>query len=111
MVKTAIKLREKRISERKAIVGLLPGRLLYRDTVLNAKATDVSPHGIGLIIDQFIQAGDVIVMELPDSSLEFKIAWIKPDFGKHDLWRVGVMATDHRQDVEKIFKDHGCLKS
>lgn len=110
MVKSAIKVREKRISDRKPLTGLLPGKVLFHDAIINAKPSDISVHGLGLVVDVFMQVGEQLELRLPDKSIFFKVAWIKPDFGKHDLWRVGLMSTDSRIDVERLFKEHGCIK-
>lgn len=104
--------KERRLSSRRKLTGLLPGKL----TVASLKAplvcrlTDVSAHGLGIVANVEISLGARAVLETGTLSIEFEVIWAAPDFGKQDMFRYGLVSTDHEVNIEQIFIDCGCLK-
>lgn len=109
-------LKERRLSERRQLSGLLPGRLTIENLKPNTicRAIDVSTHGLGILIQAVIKEemkaklecnvkGKILIVDL-------KVAWAKPDFGKQDLYRGGLVTLDQEIDLEKIFLLTGCIK-
>jgi hypothetical protein len=110
MAKYQLKLKERRMAERKKLTGLLPGRFIVNGKVMDAKPFDISSHGVGLLMAEEIKEGTKAVLTISgrDVGLEFK--WGLPDFGKHDLWRYGLVCTEIDIDLEAEFATAGCLK-
>jgi len=104
--------REKRFAPRKKLTGLLPGKLLLKETSenLQCKLVDVSRHGLGLTTKSELKFGDKVVLIIEEQSLSFKVAWIQHDFGKQDLFRVGLLCDDINVDIIEVFTEAGCLK-
>jgi hypothetical protein len=103
--------KERRISDRKQMVGLLPGKItiLPEGKLFNCKPVDVSFHGLGVVADSELDINTRLSLDLTESTVELKIAWIRPDFNKHDLYRYGLTAIDPNINLEAIFEKTGCL--
>jgi len=103
---------ERRFDSRKKLTGLLPGRLVKSETMkdVRCRPVDVSTNGIGILSEVLLNPGELLMMRLKDSEIEFKVAWGRPDFGKQDSFRYGLAATDKTIDIEAIFLKAGCLK-
>lgn len=110
MVKSQLKLREKRMSERRVLNGLMPGKLTINGEAIECKPINISSHGLGLLIARQFREGTVLELDMKSEQLEMEIIWVKPDFGKHDLWRYGLVCKDRKIDVEEIFEKSGCFK-
>ena len=104
--------REKRFSPRKQLTGLLPGKLTHKESGINlsCKLVDVSKHGIGLTTKTHLNYGDSIELNMGENTMSFKVAWIQHDFGKQDLFRVGLLCNDINLNMVDIFTEAGCLK-
>jgi hypothetical protein len=104
--------KEKRFTPRKKLTGLLPGRLAMKETgeELLCKLVDVSKHGIGLTTKVDLQYGATVVLHTDSKVITFKVAWIQQDFGKQDLFRIGLLCSDTNLDIVEIFTSEGCLK-
>ena len=105
-----LKLKERRISERKKLTGLLPGKLQITGKDVIAKPVDISEHGLGLLMSAEFKIGAKAELILKDSVIPFEVKWIEPDFGKNDMWRYGIVCTDTAIDIISIFAKTGCLK-
>ena len=103
--------KERRMTSRKRLTGLLPGGLRRQDTneVLGAKPVDVSKHGLGLLIAEDMAPGSILLLQVRDQEISLEVSWKQPDFGKQDLFRYGVVATNPNDDLEEIFARCGCL--
>jgi len=103
--------KERRLGNRKKLTGLLPGRLQTSDgRDVNCKPVDISPNGIGLVLNIEFDAGDHFNLVMKDKTIELEVAWVQPDFGKQDLFRYGLATIDQDIDLKKIFLEAGCLK-
>ena len=104
--------KERRISERRKLTGLLPGRLrnLAIDSDVDCKLIDVSEHGIGVIMDKDVNHETQFALVLKDQTIPMTIQWSKPDFGKSDSFRFGLVCNDPSIDLVAIFSAAGCLE-
>ena len=102
---------EKRITNRKQLTGLLPGKMMIKgkEKTLDCKPVDISPHGLGILTTEQLGPGTVINLKMKDVEIQFEIVWGKPDFGKRDLYRYGLVTKDHKVDLEVVFAKAGCL--
>lgn len=110
MAKYQLKLKERRMAERKRLTGLLPGRFMVNGKVMDAKPFDISAHGLGLLMSAEIKDGTKAVMTISGRDIPLEFKWSDPDFGKHDLWRYGLVCTDTSINLEDEFESTGCLK-
>ncbi len=110
MAKSQLKPKESRLTLRKLLSGLLPGKMTANGQALSARPVDISKHGIGILVAQQFEIGTKIELDMKTHTINFKVVWMKPDFGKHDLWRYGLMCSDALVDIEELFAKHGCLK-
>ena len=103
---------ERRLTERRKLTGLLPGRISIQGSknYLNCRPVDISRHGLGILSSQQLPQGTTLILKLPDKEVILEVSWGQPDFGKHDLFRYGLVTTDHQLDLEEIFAKAGCLK-
>lgn len=102
--------KERRLSNRKKLTGLLPGRILDPcNKNINCKPVDVSSHGLGFISDTEINAGSRLKLVMKDREIELLVTWGQPDFGKRDKFRYGTVVIDRSIDLEKVFTETGCL--
>ncbi len=104
--------KERRISNRKQLNGLLPGKIIvaHDQSVFNCKPVDVSVNGLGVVADRELDAGSKLILEMKDGKIELQVAWTQRDFGKSDLFRYGLVAIDAPSNLETIFENSGCLK-
>lgn len=105
--------KEKRLSDRRKLTGLLPGRLLIagdRRQDVFCRPVDVSANGVGIVLAREIAAGTDMVLMLPDREVSLRVAWGQPDFGKQDMFRYGLATLDAEDNLEEIFVAAGCLK-
>jgi hypothetical protein len=105
-----LKLKERRISERKRLTGLLPGRFQVNGKDVVVKPIDVSSHGMGIIVSAQIANGTKASLIIGDRCLPLEFLWGEQDFGKHDMWRYGLVCTDMKANLEEEFSEAGCLK-
>jgi len=105
-----LKLKERRLSERKKLTGLLPGRFLVNGKDIEAKPIDISNHGLGVIIAHEIKSGTKASLYIGGREVPLEFIWGHPDFGKHDLWRYGLVCVDTKIDLESEFVRAGCLR-
>lgn len=109
-------LKEKRLSDRNKLSGLLPGRLTIENIKPNTicRPIDVSKHGLGIIIQAMVKEGMNATLEYiskgESNIVRLEVVWAKPDFGKQDLYRAGLATIDQNVDLEQIFLQTGCLK-
>jgi hypothetical protein len=110
MASYQLKLKERRIAERKRLTGLLPGRFQINGKDVAVKPVDISSHGLGVIIEAEFSAGTKASLMVGERSIPLEVKWGEPDFGKHDMWRYGLVCTDQSVNLEDEFMAHGCLK-
>ncbi len=105
--------KERRFNPRKKLTGLLPGRLLRKETgePLICKPVDVSDQGIGILIAEQLAIGYPLSLHFEGRSIDLEVAWGRPDFGKQDLFRFGLVLSDSHseENLEAIFLQSGCL--
>ena len=91
------------------INGRLPGRLFdphnLRD--LPARATDVSPRGLGLICDVPLSSGRVVWLILADGYLALEVVSCQDE--RTGMYRVGTILKNSDQSLESVFAAHACL--
>lgn len=102
---------EKRISIRRSLTGLLPGRLTTvdgQDIICQPK--DVSSHGLGITSQTILPVGAVLILKLKNKNVMLEVTWSQPGFGKRDIFRYGLITKDHSLDLESSFIETGCLR-
>ena len=109
------KFKERRVSDRRQLTGLLPGRLVLAATLADVacRPVDVSVNGLGIIAaDQKrrLQPGVELLLLLKDRHIPLVVSWGQGDFGKQDLFRFGLVTVDTECDLEALFLRTGCLK-
>lgn len=102
---------EMRLSPRKKLSGLLPGKLTEAKTgrAVSCRPIDVSRDGLGVLSSQEIATGSTLVLMANGVPIELHVAWGQPDFGKQDLYRYGLVTNDSNVDLVKAFTESGCL--
>lgn len=110
MSKYQLKLKERRVEERKKLTGLLPGRFTVNGKIVDARPFDISKHGIGLIMAEDFKDGTKASLTISGREIEMEFKWGAPDFGKHDLRRYGLVCLSDEIDLEAEFLASGCLK-
>ena len=107
--------KERRLSDRRKLTGLMPGRLVFESgkQEIICRPVDVSEHGMGVVVQnlrQEIDAGTVLLLQTKDGPVKLQVAWGSPDFGKQDLFRYGLVTIDPSDDLEQMFVQAGCLR-
>lgn len=104
--------REKRLSKRLRLSGLMPGKLVATADKrnLSAKPVDVSAHGLGVLLAEEIAPGEYVELQTPSGQIKLRIAWRQPDFGKRDMFRYGLVTEDMSVDLQDIFAKANCLR-
>jgi len=110
MSKYQLKLKERRMAERKKLTGVLPGRFVVNGKPMDARPFDISSHGLGLLMSEEIKEGTTAILTIAGRDVPLEFKWGLPDFGKHDLWRYGLVCTDMSINLEVEFETSGCLK-
>ncbi len=104
--------KEKRFGSRRKLSGLLPGRIVVEGfkSPLRCRPTDVSTNGIGIIANAKLSLGTFVTLETDTLSIRMEIVWVAPDFGKHEMFRYGLIASDPQVNIEELFVTYGCLR-
>lgn len=104
--------KERRLSDRRRLTGLLPGRLILAGAKqsLMCKPVDVSAFGMGVVMAREIAPGTQMTLVIGDQAIALQIAWCQPDFGKQDMFRYGLVTLDPEVNLESEFVRSGCLK-
>lgn len=102
---------ERRKKPRKKLSGLLPGRLYLKSNrlAISARPIDVSPNGLGLLSSDGLPLGAIVLLEMKEQTIELKVSWTRPDFGKKNMFRYGLEPIGEA-NLEEIFSQKGCLK-
>jgi len=105
--------KEKRFGVREQLTGLMPGKLSVpkSNKQLTAKPVDVSPNGLGLILDAKLTVGSHLHLSIGNRIIELEVVWVQSDFSKRDLFRYGLTCKDSSVDLAQEFRSAGCLKS
>ena len=106
-----LKFKERRISSRKRLSGLMPGKLILKENEkqITCKPVDISDHGIGVIVGEILTVGTALELQAKHHNIPLEIIWSQPDFGKNDLFRYGLVCPDETINLEQIFIEYGCL--
>ena len=110
MASIQVKFQERRVAERKRLTGLMPGKFKINDKEVSARPVDLSEHGLGVLVAKEFAIGAQAVLVIKDTQIPFEIKWCQPDFGKHDLWRYGLVCNDPSLDLLALFAETGCFK-
>jgi hypothetical protein len=104
--------KERRITDRLKLTGLMPGRLTLDSTgeELSCRPVDVSNSGIGILIAKEIDPGTQVTLSVKNEKIELQVAWVQRDFGKQDMFRYGLVTVDANKNMESVFIKNGCLK-
>jgi hypothetical protein len=103
--------KEKRISERKALTGLLPGKMLnVEGQEIHCQPKDLSTHGLGITSDANMEIGSILILKARNKNIQLEVSWVQPGFEKRDQFRYGLTTKDPSVDLEKVFIESGCLK-
>lgn len=103
--------KERRLNSRNRLSGLMPGRLHNETTGrdISCRPVDVSDQGMGVLSSDQMTAGDQLTLTAGEDVIRLQVAWTKPDFGKRNLFRYGLVAKQPAQLVE-LFRRTGCLE-
>lgn len=102
---------EKRFRPRKMLTGLLPGPLVDESgEKINCKPVDISTDGLGIISKSMLTTEQSLVLKTQKAAIELTITYVKPDFGKQNLYRYGLKLVDPTINLEEFFISAGCLK-
>lgn len=110
MANFQIKFQERRIAERKKLTGLMPGKFRIGGKDASARPVDLSEHGLGILVAKEYAIGTPAELVIQDIVIPLEIKWSQPDFGKHDLWRYGLVCSDPKLNLIDIFSECGCFK-
>ena len=103
--------KERRLGSRLSLTGLLPGRLKNgTGEDVNCKPVDISPHGLGIVLNIEFDTGDRFFLAMKDETIDLEVAWVQRDFGKRDLFRYGLVTLNESIDLRELFIKAGCLK-
>jgi len=105
-----LRFQEKRLTTRRKLNGLLPGKVFLGNQEIRIKPVDVSKDGIGIVTDLQLREGSIVRLQYGSEELELEVMWSKKDFGKRDLFRYGLMLRSSILDLEVLFESTGCLK-
>ena len=86
--------KERRLSDRRILTGLLPAPIVLKETpdqAFSCKPVDISSEGLGVLADIVLPVGAELILKLPKGDIEMKIIWSKQDFGKKELMRYGLV--------------------
>lgn len=102
---------EKRLSMRRRLSGLLPGRLVIDDTDADfeCRLVDVSVSGMGVLSSDLLSAGSRLTLRTKEGNISLEVSWGQPDFGKQDLYRYGLKVLDENLDLEEVFDRFDCF--
>lgn len=104
-------LAEKRLSERRRLTGLMPGKVVSsQEKLIDCRPVDISEHGLGIISNTELSVGSIIILETHDNAIRLEVIWQQPDFSKRDLHRYGLVTKDQKANLLKIFSEAGCLR-
>lgn len=110
MANFQVRFQERRIAERKRLTGLMPGKFKINGKEVSARPVDLSDHGLGILVAKEFALGTQAELTIQDMVIPFEIKWSQPDFGKHDLWRYGLVCNDPALNLIELFSDTGCFK-
>lgn len=112
MIGALPKFAEKRTTQRKALTGLLPGRIAIAETSkhLSCKPVDISPEGLGIVTATLLEPGTILRLITHNQVIQLEVRWRQPDFGKRELHRYGLHRIDESIDIEAIFEQTGCIR-
>lgn len=105
-----LKFQERRFKTRKKLSGLMPGKIFSGDKELKVKPVDLGQDGLGVISDVPLKEGDRLTLETTHGQIGLEVMWVKNDFGKQDLFRIGLVTLNPKDDLTIIFESAGCLK-
>ena len=101
---------ESRKKERKALSGLLPGKMFLEDdlTVISCRPINISDYGLGIISTHKLEIGQKLILRIKNMDIMLKVIWKKEDFTKKNLNRYGLMTLETTENIKSIFSSHGC---
>jgi hypothetical protein len=104
--------KERRLGVRRSLTGLLPGKIIYKETgvAILAQPVDVSTHGIGILSKLEMKVGSHLGLFLEGREILLEIMWCRRDFSKQDILRYGLCTLDDSHDLEAEFIKAGCIK-
>lgn len=106
-----LKLKERRLNTRRRLTGLLPGKIIDKDSqVISCRPVDVSKDGVGILAEDILEEGMTLTLQSPNGDIELEVMWKKQDYGKQNLFRYGLVTKDSSNNLENIFLAAGCLK-
>lgn len=104
--------KERRLAPRQKLTGLMPGKFVVKDSgkSVSCRPIDVSEAGLGILTAQEIPVDSVLTLTTGDQHIDMKVLWRKPDFGKNNLMRYGLVCEGGGIDLMALFIAQGCLK-
>jgi hypothetical protein len=105
-----LKFQERRFKTRKKLSGLMPGKMFLGNKELWVKPLDLGQDGLGVISETQLKPGDQLTLETVRGPIKLEVMWIKKDFGKQDLFRIGLVTLNPNHNLTDIFETAGCLK-
>ncbi|MGE0174291.1 MAG: hypothetical protein AB7T49_15955 [Oligoflexales bacterium] len=103
---------ERRREKRKKLTGLLPGKLCIQGTTqfIACRPVDVSAQGVGILTTANLSEGMIVELQTPTSVIELEVSWGRPDFGKTNQFRYGLICRKKTIDLEQVFVEAGCVE-
>lgn len=91
--------------------GSMPGKLIdyERHDVVQATATDVSRHGVGIMVDRVLQPGQILTMVMAGKNITLKVIHTYPHLTRVGFFICGLECQDRNENLESIFSVSGCL--
>lgn len=89
-----------------------PGRFESEDngTELSIKVLDVSRDGLGILVDEWLEAGNTVKMHLNDREILFSVVYCNPDLIYPDRYRCGLHRYGSQENLVNLFAAVDCLK-
>lgn len=101
---------EKR-SSRRVMLRILPGAVIdSNNSVIQCRPVDLSSEGLSILSETSLDVGATVSLRTHNATIALEIVWRRADFGKQGLVRYGLKSKDSTVDLEKLFRETGCLK-
>ncbi len=100
---------ERRNKRRVNLSGLMPGRLLLKESQkpISCRPINVSGKGLGIVSTDLLQEGTSVILTIKNRKIELRVVWSQPDFRKQNMVRYGLQVLDDELNMEELFRESG----
>lgn len=99
-------------SSRRVMLRILPGAIIdSNQTVIQCRPVDLSSEGLSITSETSLDVGQIVSLRTHNAIIDLEIVWRRADFGKQGLSRYGLKTKDSSLDLEKVFRETGCIKT